>query len=141
MSTTHRRLLAALLAAVLLFSGCSGDDSSGSAGSDDDAPADDDTSDDDMAGDAAAGRELYLQSCQSCHGPEAEGVDGVGKSLAASDFIASTPAADLVDFVKTGRPSGDPDNTTGIDMPPKGGNPALSDDDIGDIVAYMKSLN
>ena len=139
MSTIQPKLIAAFVAALLLFSGCSGDDSSGSGG-DDDTAADDDAPSE-VAGDAEAGRELYLSSCQSCHGPEAEGVDGLGKSLSGSDFIASSPAADLVDFVKTGRPSGDPDNTTGIDMPAKGGNPSLDDAQLADIVAYMKSLN
>lgn len=139
MSTTQTRLMVALLAAVLLFSGCASDDPPESSG--DDAPADDSSGDDEVAGDAAAGRELFLSSCQSCHGADAQGVEGLGKTIADSDFIASTSGADLIDFVKTGRPSGDPDNTTGIDMPAKGGNPALSDDEIADIVAYMKSLN
>ncbi|MCP4087133.1 MAG: cytochrome c, partial [Actinomycetia bacterium] len=30
---------------------------------------------------------------------------------------------------------------TGVDMPVKGGNPALSDEDLIDIVAYLKSIN
>jgi disulfide bond formation protein DsbB len=46
----------------------------------------------------------------------------------------------MLTFIKTGRPSGDPLNTTGVDMPPKGGNPALSDEQILDIVAYIRTL-
>jgi disulfide bond formation protein DsbB len=34
----------------------------------------------------------------------------------------------------------DPLNTTGIAMPPKGGNPALTDGQIVDIVAYLRSI-
>ena len=43
-------------------------------------------------------------------------------------------------FVKTGRPASDPLNTTGVDMPPKGGNPAMTDQQIMDVIAYMRSL-
>jgi hypothetical protein len=48
--------------------------------------------------------------------------------------------AELLEFVKTGRPVGDPLNTTGVDMPPKGGNPALSDVQILDIIAHIRTL-
>jgi disulfide bond formation protein DsbB len=34
----------------------------------------------------------------------------------------------------------DPLNTTGIDMPGKGGNPALTDDNILAIIAYLRTL-
>jgi cytochrome c5 len=36
---------------------------------------------------------------------------------------------------------GDPLNTTGVAMPPKGGNPAMSEQDIADIVAYMRTIH
>jgi len=48
--------------------------------------------------------------------------------------------AELVEFIKMGRSVGDPANTTGVDMPPKGGSPSLSDQDIYDIVAYLRTL-
>jgi disulfide bond formation protein DsbB len=44
-------------------------------------------------------------------------------------------------FIKTGRPASDPLNTTGVDMPPKGGNPALSDQDLADIIAFIRSIH
>ena len=72
----------------------------------------------------------YLRHCQGCHGPDAEGIDGLGKSLVDNEFVASTSDSDLVEFVRVGRPVSDPDNTSGIDMPPKGGNPALTDEDL-----------
>ncbi len=31
-------------------------------------------------------------------------------------------------------------NTTKVDMPPKGGNPALKDDDLVNIAAFLRSL-
>lgn len=91
-------------------------------------------------GDPVAGQTLYVQSCSACHGPEAEGVTGLGKNLVTSDFIHDQSDNDVLAFVKVGRPSGDPANTTGIDMPPKGGNPALTDGQILDIIAFLRSL-
>ncbi len=93
------------------------------------------------AGDAAAGEQTFTQSCSSCHGVDAKGVPGVGKDLTSGDFIPNLSDDEFLTFVKSGRPSGDPNNTTGIDMPPKGGNPALSDDDILDIIAYIRSIH
>jgi len=47
---------------------------------------------------------------------------------------------ELLTFVKTGRPIWDAANTSGIDMPAKGGNPAMMDDDINAIIVYLRSL-
>ena len=47
----------------------------------------------------------------------------------------------LLAFIKTGRPTSDPANTTGVDMPPKGGNPALTDAQIVDIIAFIRTLH
>ncbi len=93
------------------------------------------------AGDATKGKELFATSCAACHGPAAEGVQGLGKDMTTSDFIAGLSDAELIAFIKQGRPIGDPLNTTGVDMPPKGGNPALTDEQLTDIVAYMRSIH
>ena len=55
--------------------------------------------------------------------------------------MAATAEADLVTLITSGRPASDPANSTGVDMPPKGGNPSLSEESIRDIVAYLKTLN
>ena len=60
--------------------------------------------------------------------------------LTTSEFLSTSSQAELLAFVKQGRPVGHPDNTTGIDMPPKGGNPALTDEQIVDIIAYLRTL-
>jgi len=39
-----------------------------------------------------------------------------------------------------GRASWDENNTTGLDMPPKGGNPAITDDQLQSIVDYLRAL-
>lgn len=84
--------------------------------------------------------DLFVASCSACHGEFAQGVEGLGKPLGTSDFVATKTDKELMNFIKTGRPIWDPENTTGIDMPPKGGNPALSDDDLARIIAYIRDL-
>jgi disulfide bond formation protein DsbB len=92
------------------------------------------------AGDAANGQTLFTGTCSSCHGPDATGIAGLGKDLTTSTFVAERSDAEMIEFLKTGRPA-DPLNTTGVDMPPRGGNPALTDDDLVDIVAYLRSIH
>lgn len=92
------------------------------------------------AEDIAAGEEIFASTCAACHGVDAKGLPNLGKDMTASEFIAEQSDADLLAFVKTGRPIGDPLNTTGVDMPPKGGNPALGDDDINLVIAFMRSV-
>lgn len=93
------------------------------------------------AGDPEAGKEQYDQICIACHGPGGEGIEGLGKPFTTSTFLQEKSDAEMVEFIKVGRPSGDPLNTTGIDMPPKGGNPALTDEQILDILAYVRTLH
>jgi disulfide bond formation protein DsbB len=93
------------------------------------------------AGDAEHGKQIYSQLCVACHGPEAKGVQGLGKDLTTSTFIAEQSDAQLVEFIAKGRDPGDPLNTTGVAMPPKGGNPALSEQDMLDIVAFMRTIH
>lgn len=92
-------------------------------------------------GDANAGKATFATTCAACHGPAGEGVQGLGKDMTTSEFIAGLSDAELMAFIKQGRPIGDPLNTTGVDMPPKGGNPALSDAQLADIIAYMRSIH
>jgi mono/diheme cytochrome c family protein len=93
------------------------------------------------AGDPVKGQALYGGTCTSCHGPEATGITGLGKDLTTSTFLTEMSDAEMVQFLQTGRPASDPLNTTGIDMPPRGGNPALSDQDLADIISYLRSIH
>ena len=68
-------------------------------------------------------------------------MQGLGKDLTTSTFVAEKSDADMVDFLKVGRDPSDPLNTTGVAMPPKGGNPALSDQDMLDIVAFVRTIH
>lgn len=93
-----------------------------------------------LKGDAAKGEAQFKSTCVSCHGPDATGITGLGKNLTTSEWAKSQSDADLVLFLTKGRPASDPLNTTGVDMPPRGGNPALKDQDLADIVAYVRTL-
>jgi disulfide bond formation protein DsbB len=79
--------------------------------------------------------------CRACHGEGGKGIEGLGKDLTASEFLKTQTDEQLVHFLMEGRSSSDPANTTGIDMPPKGGNPAFTEQDIKDIVAFLRSIN
>ncbi len=92
-------------------------------------------------GDAAAGEVAFQTTCVSCHGPDAKGIEGLGKDLTTSEWTQQQTDEQLVEFLKVGRPASDPLNTTGVDMPPKGGNPALTDDDLWNIVAHLRSIH
>ena len=87
------------------------------------------------------GHELFVSSCSACHGQAGEGLPGLGKALDTSEFVGSLDDAGLIKFIKMGRPTWDAENSTGIDMPPKGGNPALTDEQLKDIVSYMRSIH
>lgn len=93
------------------------------------------------SGDAVNGEALYNAGCVACHGPNGEGIEGLGKPWVGSEFIGSSSDDELVAFLQVGRPSDDPLNTTGIAMLPRGGNPSLTDADLADLVAYMRVLN
>lgn len=92
------------------------------------------------AGDATAGEGKFVATCSACHGSDAKGLPNLGKDMTISEFIKGSTDAELLAFIKVGRSVSDPANTTGVDMPPKGGNPALSDQDLADIIAYIRTL-
>ncbi len=91
-------------------------------------------------GDPVSGEAVYASTCATCHGAIGEGVTGLGLPLDSSEFVHSTSDAQLVAFIKEGRDASHPDNTTGVAMPPKGGNPSLTDEDLADVVAFLRTL-
>lgn len=132
-------LLMFLVTGMVLM-GCGGD---GGSESDTTDPVEENTAveeEGEMVGDPVAGKTQYDSVCVACHGPDATGLPNLGKDLTTSEFAQSMSDAELVEFIKVGRSVGDPENTTGVDMPPKGGNPALTDQDLYDIVAYLRTL-
>ena len=108
-----------IAAVVLLISGCK-------------------TGDQDQTADA--GHRLYRQNCALCHGAKGDGKPSLGSALRANEFIQSKSDDELVQFLIEGRPADHPLNQKGIAMPPRGGNPSLTDEDLAAIVAYVRSL-
>lgn len=92
------------------------------------------------SGDRVIGEEVFNRTCMTCHGPGGVGVDGLGKPLTTSTFASGLTDAELLAFLAAGRAADDPLNSTGIMMPPRGGNPALTDADLIDIIAYLRTL-
>ena len=145
----NKRLLILLISLILGLAliGCGGDSSS-NEGSDStegntiEEPAEEPAESEEggFVGDADAGKTHYDSVCIACHGADATGVANLGKGLTNSEFTQGLSDEEFVEFIKMGRSVSDPANTTGVDMPPKGGNPALSDQDLYDIVAYLRTL-
>ena len=92
-------------------------------------------------GDALAGAHLFATACATCHGFAAEGFPGLGKPLRGNRSIWEKTEDQLVHFLKEGRAAEDLLNTTGVEMPPRGGDPDLSDQDLRNIAAFLRSIN
>jgi len=88
------------------------------------------------------GRALYLQNCASCHGNYEASAFGniIGASLLDNAFVAAQSDADLIAFLRVGRPADHPDNRSKITMPALGGNPALTQTDLENLVVYLRAL-
>lgn len=85
------------------------------------------------------GKKVY-NSCIACHGRTGEGVAKVGADLKHSDFVKKKTDEELLAFIKKGRQPGDPDSKLNLAMPAKGGNPSLKDNQIQDVIVYLRSL-
>jgi disulfide bond formation protein DsbB len=122
------RFLATIMFLTIILTACggSGQAASSGQGSGNGAPAD--------------GQALFTSNCSACHGPTGEGLPGLGKPLTTSEFVGSLSDEELLEFIKTGRPADDPLNTSGVFMPPKGGNPSLTDEQLQAIIASIRSI-
>jgi mono/diheme cytochrome c family protein len=130
-----KRTCAALsfLVAITLLQGCGGESEQSVA-----APA---ASNDAAAFAKARGKAVYSKTCFACHGEGGVGVEGLGKNWITSEFIANSTDQELIDFIKVGRDTDDPMSAGIAPMPPYGGNPMLTDEDLTNVVAYMRSLH
>jgi disulfide bond formation protein DsbB len=89
----------------------------------------------------ADGTAIYNRNCSTCHGASAVGIPNLGSTLVHTDFMTNATDDELRTLIVNGRAANDPLNITGLAMPPKGGNPALTDLDISAIIAYLRALN
>jgi mono/diheme cytochrome c family protein len=77
------------------------------------------------AGDPLAGGKIFVRACAACH----------GQDMTQNEFIATRTDRELVEFIAVG---GVPDGP--LVMPPRGGNPTLTNENLVDIVAYLRFL-
>ena len=95
-----------------------------------------------LPGDPAKGAALYGPKCATCHGPAMGG--GIGPALNPIEKLPGVAdpldATFLINIITNGRQpqAGDPRQTQ---MPPKGGNSGLTDQDIKDLAAYIIEQN
>jgi cytochrome c5 len=91
-----------------------------------------------LPGDPAKGATLYGTNCASCHGASMTG--GIGPAL--NPIVKLQGVADpldttfLIGIITNGRvhQAGDPGS---VNMPPKGGNANLTDQDVKDLASYI----
>jgi len=86
------------------------------------------------------GERIVGTTCAACHGFNYDGISGLGPGFIDNEFVNGQSNQDLQAFIIAGRGIG-PDNKSGVMMPARGGNPSLSDDDILDVVYFIRSLN
>ena len=69
-----------------------------------------------------------------------EGVPGLGLPLVTSPLVKYASDLQLLIFIRVGRPADDPANTLGVSMPPSGGRPDWNNDEMRDVIAYIRHL-
>jgi mono/diheme cytochrome c family protein len=95
-----------------------------------------------LPGDPNHGATVYAQNCTACHGTNLEG--GIGAVLNPIDKLPGVAnpldQISLIDIITNGRvhQATDPRQT---DMPAKGGNPNLTDQDVKDLAAFIITQN
>jgi mono/diheme cytochrome c family protein len=90
--------------------------------------------------DPVHGQQLFQQNCSTCHGGLAQGMPHGGANLRKSRFVSTSSDERLIQFVKTGRLASDPENHSGVQMPPLGGNRALDEPSLLDIIAHLRHV-
>lgn len=81
-----------------------------------------------------AGQSVYSQTCIACHGANGKGMIPGVSDLTASDGPLAKSDDVLIASIRDGLVT--PGNA--LSMPPKGGNPALSEADIMAVLAYLR---
>jgi mono/diheme cytochrome c family protein len=87
------------------------------------------------AGDAAAGQTVYVSNCSGCHGANGQGV--VGPSLVTANGPKSWTLAQFTTTLREGRT---PERELNATMP-RFSEAQLSDAQVADLFAYIKTLN
>ena len=128
MRTNSIRMAAGMASgfAILALTGCGGDANSSGDGV--------------SVGSASKGAPIFRRVCKACHGDAGEGMPNLGKDMTRSAFIKDSTDEALLEFIKIGRLPTDPLSDGITAMPPKGGDPALTDKQILDVIAFVRKL-
>lgn len=81
-----------------------------------------------------SGEQVYIQNCMVCHGDDGSGAMPGVPDLRANRSWMAVPAQQLIKHIKQGIQS----PGAAVTMPPKGGNPALSDEELSAVIDYMR---
>lgn len=88
-----------------------------------------------MSVDSADGKTVYSQTCIACHGANGKGAIPGVQDLTAADGPLSKSDEELLASIAEGfQSAGSP-----MAMPPKGGNPSLTLDDIRAVISYLRA--
>jgi cytochrome c5 len=95
-----------------------------------------------LPGDPVKGSTLYSANCTSCHGASLTG--GIGPALNPIEKLPGVPssldATFLIDIITNGRVA-KPGDPRSANMPIKGGNLALTDQDVKDLASFIIQQN
>ena len=84
-------------------------------------------------GNVANGDKIFHETCVTCHGEDGHGVIPGAPDFTKKGGVLSKPHAVMIEHIKNGfQAPGNP-----MAMPPKGGNPDLTDQDIKDVHQYL----
>lgn len=131
-------LLTGVLGSALLLAGNVGCDKPGMAAP---APVKPVVKVSSTTADTLDGQKWFNQACASCHGFNGQGMPRQGTTLRLSSFVGNHSDEELVAFIKTGRTANDPASLMKLPMPPKGTNPGLTDEQLRQIVVYIRQLH
>ncbi len=88
---------------------------------------------------AMVGANAYAEACAACHGDAATGVAGLGTDLTASTLLQTGSESEILAYMRAGSAVDDPNNQSGMVMPPSGGRPDLDDETLLAIIRHLQT--
>jgi mono/diheme cytochrome c family protein len=85
--------------------------------------------------DASAGAQVFNQTCVACHGADGKGIMPGMPDFTAPHGVLSLPTTVLEERITDGFSDG----KAPMAMPPKGNNDSLTQADVRNVIAYLRS--